>query len=134
VEPALPTANIVQPKKRKAVTESDVELTLRARRVGASLSVEVEGRSAIRLDDRAFADPKQWRVRVENETGELQRLVNGPSKVAREQVLVDGEKRWDTVVTFNVVYAVPEVADRVDVSVSAPNGETVSRSIAISAN
>jgi hypothetical protein len=119
------------PGARPRVTADEVRVSLRARRVGASISLEVEGRSQSKTAGAAFEDASRWRIRASDENGDLKRLVNGPTRVARESTLDRGEARWNTVVTFNVVYGLPKKTEQIDVVVASPSGQTITRSIPI---
>ncbi|HET6612624.1 MAG TPA: hypothetical protein VFG83_11570 [Kofleriaceae bacterium] len=97
-----------------------VEVSVDARRVGASLYVVVTGIGRDHLAGERIEDPGAWQVTASAGGQALEAVVNGSAKIERRPNGDPLSRRWDVVVKFSVGFAMPVQAAEVAIAVAAP--------------
>lgn len=117
-------AHAAHPAPPGGVTRQPIVVSVKANRSGEALRLVVTGTGRGHHRGERFEDPRTWRVSVRANGHELQRLVNGPVRIARRQV-GDAGDLWNVVVTFDVAFAAPPRPANFDVRVMAPDAAPV---------
>jgi len=115
------------PRARSAaldVATEPVAVDVSASRVGEALRLDIEAIGRGARAGAPFEDPARWTISARQRDQVLQRLVNGPVKVARQPA---GATQWDTVVRFSVVYRVDGAAGDVRVRIAPPDEPAIER-------
>ena len=114
-----------QPVDRLAPTQpatrtDSIEVAVEGKRVGSSLQVGVTGLGRARVAGGAFEDTRQWNVVATYQGQQLQRVLNGPTRVSRTPVGDVRGSRWDVSVAFSIGFALEHHAEQVEVTVTPP--------------
>ena len=104
----------------RSVPRVPIEIDIASARVGGSLRVDIRGVARGHGEGEDIEDPTLWGVSAKVGDVVLNRVVNGPVRVARDPVGDPSGDQWDVIVEFSVGFSCPEGVDAVDVTISAP--------------
>lgn len=120
VEPMVVAEPVDPEPADRSVPRVPIEIDIATARVGESLRLDVKGVARGHGEGEDIEDPTLWTVTASYGDVELDRVVNGPVRVARNPVGDPAGDQWDVIVQFSVSFSCPEEADEVQVSVRAP--------------
>jgi hypothetical protein len=119
-EPAEVVERTIPEREDRSVPREPIEVEVASARVGESLRLDIRGVARGHTEGEDLEDPTLWAVSAKVGDTTLDRVVNGPVRVARNPVGDPSGDQWDVIVEFSVSFSCPEEADEIDVSIVAP--------------
>jgi hypothetical protein len=105
-----------------------VDVSVQGTRVGSSVRLDIVGVRRAVAEDRAFEDPRAWKVSARAGNTPLQHVVNGSARVTREP---SGEVHWDIHVAFSVAFVVPPEFATLTVHIEPPGAAVLEQTLDI---